>query len=569
MSARTRTTALTGALLAIAALAGTASAATPITLSPGGKLPALAIDPAGAAHAVWVEGANVRYCKVPRGASACSETETFGPDAGDPVPPAHDPGAVRLGRPAVFTPTPGKVIIVRYVCCGEPYPDVRYQTLTSTDGGATFGGRVVVGTTTYSPGASAPTHNAGATFQSPGNKLNFVSGFDLHVSNGTQGSRFTQTSDDGSAVASTFADLVTLEVGQATGGLDGTTPVVAYEDFYGTQEVKFRKYGGSGNINSAANWTPESVIAPGNAPYLTAAGGPSGLFLMRKTQGSGDPMVVQKLVGNTWTAPVALNDGGQAFGFSQSPTGQLGAIWDDGPKNLRYRTSLNGTTWSPSYKLHANTEGSHESTRIAVGPDGQGWAMWNRQTVTGSVKLIPLEPLSEGGSQVIAPPVLRGALFDTANLRPGQAARIRFGSSSAGQGRLAFELRRAGLRLPIRASATKLACVVSTPRRVRSLRRTLARSKSVRGLRGRARSRRLARLVKQRGCTAYTKVGDLSKAVVAGTNEIRFSGKFRGKSLRPGVYRVTLTVTNAGGNATKRFTIKVRRPPARRGREGR
>jgi hypothetical protein len=572
MSARTRAATLTGAILAIAGLAGTASAATPITLSAGGKLPALAIDSAGSAHAVWVEGANVRYCKVPRGASACSETETFGPAAGDPAPPAHDPGAVRLFPPAVFTPAPGKVIVVRFLCCGEPFPNMRYQTLTSTDGGATFGSPVLVGATSYPAGGPTyPAHNAGATFHGPGNKLNFVSGFSPHVSNGLQGSSFTQTADDGSIVASTRAAVRPGEVLSATGGLDGSTPVVAYET---VGAVRFRKYSGSGDINDAANWSPEALITSGPsyltlAPYLTAAGGPSGLFLMRKSQGAGDPMVVQKLAGSAWTAPVALNDGGEAFGFSQSPSGQLGAIWDDGPKNLHYRTSLNGTAWSPTYKLHGNAEGSHENTRIAVAPDGRGWAMWNRQTASGSVKLIPLEPLAEDGPQLVAPPILTGLLVDPAILRPGRGARFIFTSTSPGLATLAFELRRAGLRLPIRASATRTTCLVSTPGRVRSLRRSLARSKSVRRLRGRARGRRLARLVNQRRCTAYQKAGEISKAVVAGRNTIVFSGKLRGRNLRPGVYRVTLTVTNAGGRATKRFTIRVRRPAPRRGGAGR
>lgn len=62
----------------------------------------------------------------------------------------------------------------------------------------------------------------------------------------------------------------------------------------------------------------------------------------------------------------------------------------------------------------------------------------------------------------------------------------------------------------------------------------------------RCRSKRPAQ-GKRRRCTLYRKVGTLSASKGAGRQSTPFSGRFRGKALKPGSYRASIVATDAGG----------------------
>ena len=61
-------------------------------------------------------------------------------------------------------------------------------------------------------------------------------------------------------------------------------------------------------------------------------------------------------------------------------------------------------------------------------------------------------------------------------------------------------------------------------------------------------------------CTRYVRIGRLEKANLrAGTQRLRFSGRFRSHALRAGPYRATLTATDLAGNRSRaiRLTFRV------------
>src|SRR5215208_823893 len=52
--------------------------------------------------------------------------------------------------------------------------------------------------------------------------------------------------------------------------------------------------------------------------------------------------------------------------------------------------------------------------------------------------------------------------------------------------------------------------------------------------------------------------GTLRKAGVPGRNTVKITGRLKGKKLKPGPYRLKLTVKDAAGNKSKATTIKFR-----------
>ena len=99
-------------------------------------------------------------------------------------------------------------------------------------------------------------------------------------------------------------------------------------------------------------------------------------------------------------------------------------------------------------------------------------------------------------------------------------------------------------------------------KRLRKLRALLAKTPAVKRLRGKARKRKLASLVRKRGCKLFKTIGSITQVVSPGRNEIVFSGRVAGRRLSPGVYRASLTVRDLAGNASAQrvFMFKVIKP---------
>jgi hypothetical protein len=66
--------------------------------------------------------------------------------------------------------------------------------------------------------------------------------------------------------------------------------------------------------------------------------------------------------------------------------------------------------------------------------------------------------------------------------------------------------------------------------------------------------KRVRRLQDRKRCRRFVRRGGFSHPGAAGANRFRFSGVVREKSLRPGVYRMVGTPTDAAGNRGRRFS---------------
>src|SRR4051812_17831215 len=148
--------------------AAPAHAATPFNIGSGKDADVL-VDSAGNGHFAWIDGETVRYCRVPRGATACSTTSAL-------ALPAHSSaavqGPVRIVRPI----SNGIVVIAQVAGAGNdgawaynstnngstfPNPPTKIGTLGLTPG--QFGGRLALG-----PGPAAVSDAALCCGDKPG-----------------------------------------------------------------------------------------------------------------------------------------------------------------------------------------------------------------------------------------------------------------------------------------------------------------------------------------------------------------------------------------------------------------
>src|SRR3954453_17470541 len=83
--------------------AAPASAATPFNIGSGKDADVL-VDSAGNGHFAWIDGAPVRYCPVPRGATACDATSAL-------TLPAHSSAAVQ-GPVRVVRPISNGIVVI-------------------------------------------------------------------------------------------------------------------------------------------------------------------------------------------------------------------------------------------------------------------------------------------------------------------------------------------------------------------------------------------------------------------------------------------------------------------------
>ncbi|MBW3653106.1 MAG: hypothetical protein KY433_05845, partial [Actinobacteria bacterium] len=237
------------------AAAPSALAATPFTVSADGDYPGIAVDAAGRAHVAFNNRTTTPdrtgYCRVPRGATGCSDLKSFGPE-GD------DPGTL-FASAQVFERA-GTVDVLSYRCCSPE----QVQVKRSTNGGDTFGTRQLLASGGF---VVAELYDA---VPGPGGSYSWVD----------RGGDF-QNALPG-APASTSADLGDGYAG--TVGLHGGVPVVVYQGFSNANPQKdyfWRMYDGSGPRNDATNWTAQQLVAAGNGHQGEArlAEGPNGLFL--------------------------------------------------------------------------------------------------------------------------------------------------------------------------------------------------------------------------------------------------------------------------------------------------
>jgi hypothetical protein len=256
---------------------------------------------------------------------------------------------------------------------------------TSTDGGITFG-----------PPARTPSGvSAGSD---PTDVLAAPSG-GFYVSSHNPGLAFTSAPASGvgpapvtdlSPPGGTSNVIGDSTLGLAGGGATGN-PVEAWSMFTGGQPftINFRSYSGTGDPNSATNWTATSQVTTGKLSSL--AGGPSGLFLASEdidAAGHYTQVHVRKYTpGAGFGAPVATLQGDTSYDNAgrmfQTPTsGQLLAAWQgptraDGASDIRlYRSTSGGASFTPVGDVAQGTPFyaiGPNSIRVAAADDGLGY----------------------------------------------------------------------------------------------------------------------------------------------------------------------------------------------------
>lgn len=356
-----------GALLPVVALLGCAAGAQagiPFTVASGAS-PDVAVDAEGTAHIVWQQDPDaLRYCQVRRGATSCSSppvrlTARLSPTAGS----AH-----------VFLPGGSNVLLSTTRCC-----PVEIDVYSSSDGGATFGGPVQIG----SPGGDWPDV---AVVQGPGATL---SAFTLL---GYENAPLAGPTETGAASFS-YGAVVGISAGGGVFG--GTTPVHVFSD--GT-DMQFVRYGGSGSLNDSASWTAPAAIGPGDVPSV--GGGSAGLVVLSRSGAAGARrLFARKFSGSAFGSPVGVSETGEPdlSTVSAAPSnGRFTAIWActtcAGGRELRVSQSSDGVRWStPAAILKVPNADSISSLhpRVAVAPDGQGFAVFEGGS---SVRATSLDP---------------------------------------------------------------------------------------------------------------------------------------------------------------------------------
>ena len=547
---RTRTPLLaTTAIAALLALAPAATAATPFTAGNGyGHDVAVGSD--GTGHVVWLLDQEptdvVHYCRVPAGGSACdgeSTTLTY---------PGTDTSAISAGEAQVFTPAPGKVVIVANCwSCGTAPAGTTDRTFrwVSINNGVSFDAGTQVGNNLVVSGQAAYRDANSLTLSAEGAEF--------------------QATDPVGAVPDTL-------VANLSGGFPFVySPAVVYNadvgrTVYAVSDLETVKYSYSAvvptaaSLNVAGNWTANTLSSPeGDNDETHLSSGPSGIFLSYNYFVPNDSRIgLRKFDAgtNTFGAPTyvegpdPIDNNSLDYPFqSQDPMGRIHVVWrtlyDSG--RLRYsRSDDGGATFTPAANLALRE--TFIDPIVEVGGTGTGFAVWKGTGTNDGIRVVPIDPQPEpaapggpggGGGPDTTPPTGGSLGIGDPTLFPGQGTSFTFTSSEAGMAKLTVEKQVPGLRMRIRG---RLRCVPQTRKRLRALRRQAGSLVVFR------------RLLRQRRCRAYKRIGSIQRAVAPGQNTINWNGRIAGRRLRPGRYRALLVITDGAGNKSSVERIRFR-----------
>jgi hypothetical protein len=556
---RTFTAVLAAAAVTALASAAPAMGATPFTAGTGSGHD-LAVGSDGTGHLVWirVDGGedDVFYCRVPAGGSAC-DGESVGLEFGDAGAPVPD----SFGTAQVFAPAANKVVVVASCtqCGAGGITDRTYQWV-SINNGVDFTAPDEIGNGQMLDGQAGYLNTGDITL-------------------GVEASSFLAM--DPAGIASTPFDLGNLPVsadpaavpsptpGEAVHVLTNGTGTVRYAVFNdptlpGTTELDLNTEGNWNDLNSLDGAEPDNsdthLSAGGNGVLLgyvsTIAVGDVRVAFRRldsATDSFGPPTYVQgsnPIDGNGLAFPHHSQDGGNRIHF----------VWrtlHDGGR-LRYiRSDDGGATFSAPANLALGE--SFQDPLVEAGLAGTGFAAW--RTTGSEIRIVPIDPQPEpagpggpggggpggpGGGGDTTDPTVGGFSAGDRTLVSGAGTTFSFSSSEAGRAVLSFHKRVKGLKVRRRG---RRRCVPQTRARLRRLRRSAGSRAAYR------------RLLRQRSCRTWKRVGVIRREVLAGRNEIVWNGRVAGRRLSPGLYQARLVITDAAGNVsrTERLRFRVQR----------
>ena len=375
----------------IAALACTALAVGPLAVAPAsaaaaknsaftighGEDPTIAVDKAGTAYVTWVHQGpsghqdQLQFCKVPRGTRKCTNLQTFTA----PLAPGD--------RAQILMPNPTTVYIVYYQYAGPygvPSPDQTWL-LASTDGGATFGAPVYIGTQDPEGGAA----------------LDASGGIYLVTDASTYGVTVQRANLNGTAVPAetALARFPDWYGGNVAVAANGQVFVSSWNETDGVGTIHVSSFSGTGDPNATASWTT-ALTQGGEDTQL--GNGPKGVYLFSSENASSDPrFLVEKLTTTGDVNATYVTPKGQANEqptFWEDASGRLNLAYKQGD-NLRYKASdLKG--WQVA-EILGSGGGYHQ--RGATAADGGGFVAYDSLDAVGAVSLAPIpvrRTISEG-----------------------------------------------------------------------------------------------------------------------------------------------------------------------------
>jgi hypothetical protein len=564
----TRSIAVVLATATVAALAHAASALGATPFSAGiGTGHDLAVGSDGTGHVVWIRDDGVEdevpYCRVPLGASGCaagSTTLEF-PDTSL----VSDPDS--FGTAHVFAPAPNKVVVVASCTqCGVGgLPDRTYMWV-STDNGASF-------PTVVQMGADIMV----------GGQTGFMTSGGVDVVLGVEGGLFM-------GMDFPIIESADFSLGGGGGfvfnpavvpGPDSSTVVHAIDDLHAVKYAVFTDPATAGitpsELNNPSNWTSKLLSAPEgeNSETHLSSGGNGVLLSYRYFVPNDNRIALRRFdaATDTFGPPLYVegtnsidNNSADMPHHSQDGSGRIHVVWRSlhGGGRLRYTRSDDGGV-SFSQVANLATSESFQDPIVEASPAGGGYAVWSGSG-TSTIRVVPIDPMFEadpaagggpgggpggggpGGGSDTTDPSVGGFSAGSSTLTSGAGTTFTFNSSEPGRATLSFHKRVKGLKVRRRG---RQRCVPQTRARLRRLRRSAGSRAAYR------------RLLRQRRCKAWKKVGQIRREVLAGRNEIEWNGRVAGRRLSPGLYQARLRIIDGAGNVSRterlRFRVKRRR----------
>jgi hypothetical protein len=357
------------AALACVTAATPAAAGAPVDLGPGHDAH-VAVDGSGAAHVTFTENVSgqdvTHYCSIETGGSACTNAHTFtypnGPSQGS------DSGVWPL------LPGGARVLVVDARCCTSYAAKFVYS---STDGGATFDGGTNVGNDNNN-GASIQ----GSALYAPAGALGRSGESILTIASlETIGLSFQATGTAGPPSSTSAANVLTQgDAISGSLGLSGNVLVAAWTSI-DDNNVYWRQWSGSGDVNNSANWSAIAQVDVGDFDSVSRiASGPSGIYIAYDTGTSGATRtLLRRFTGNGWGPPTTLAAPGRVpFDLVEDPSGVLHFVSEDSTGRLEYRFSTapgDSNFSAPQTLVQPPPFSDYINLRLGVG-NGSGWATW-------------------------------------------------------------------------------------------------------------------------------------------------------------------------------------------------
>ena len=305
---------LTGLVLALVPATATALVRQPVSLGTGDK-PNVTLEPSGTvADIAWTgrdpNNDQLFFCRWPIGSRNCS-----------PLTQITAPGQ-SLSAPFAFT-SGGQIHVISYRF-GLPSGPPQTMMFSSADNGATFDAGVKVGDINPHDYAFGPGNTVLAATDADSCGLCFQA----FPSDGTSASATALLSSDHGYEGT-------------VGVTDGGSPISVFADASGN--AQFRVFGGAGDINNAANWSPAVDIGVVGYPHLVS--GPRGTFLIGLQGLISTPLQARKWTGSSFGTPVGISNETRADAAVEDPSGRIHVVGDLFTTKLFYASSDDGVTW--------------------------------------------------------------------------------------------------------------------------------------------------------------------------------------------------------------------------------